>query len=1253
MKHSVAVKFLAIFLCALTLLGAAGSAAGILVMTEMDLYNRTVAQVKEQRLQELGQSFAQDHALYQAGLNLGGCSEEILSQITGKPGNWFYNLLDPNYFGYRLLDESGNVLLEQNPEFADHKKASAYTFPISGEYVQLLSTYPKAQEVNPKVPELPYLQNNVPENGVAIRRLLIKYNDGETVEITDGTLANAYYADYYEDQLLIDPTHHYGDMHEDVPILYLAAWDVENNLVYEAGWTGGIGSFTMSNAYGFVFLPSLTEETDTPVTLGETTIFVDDINPDGHGIYGYNILYTDGHGHDLYSQKMIGSAYRPNASELVINLNHRAESPYPDIPIQTLILYGMDNEVIYHAYNPTNLGSFTPVENGHTFTFAPTATDIPTEKPYLYDAIPPEGCEVYGLNYSTGDSSTGVGSVDPIGFLYYGDGGRVMFRSYSAGLVEMELSGVMLTSISFLDENNQAIYEATDAGGVGFFNQDGTSKDIFHSTVFSDHKANGDILDSEGNVIHSQTATAEVWTAYFLDENRNILYQAASFDVPVGTFFYDGDGYAHLSLDLSQPASYTVHGQLHQAQIVCGVSLYGLQGQPLYDGFHKEGLGTITLDRDLINYRSYTPDPAPIATPAVIYDDIPPMEQVTEEYVETTAATEETTATTPETVPESTVPSSASAPLEATTVPTEPVLALASPNAPNDTFEYYDPQTNQWMVAEITYEQLPNWTMEMYLLPGAYAHEALYELLETMQLYRRELFILLAVSGLLCAMLFVYLCCAAGRKPGSSEVRAGGLNCLPLDLYTGVTVGLMIAIIYYGAEGTVHLLNQKMEVGFIFGICMAFLGCLVIVGYLYGFVAQIKTPRRYWLKNTLVARFIRFTFRSSRNLETWLSRKGFPFVGRTLKKLWHFSKKALLWCYRTCETALMWVLTRIGRIFRWIGKKIRRFLSLLPLTWQWLLMGFTMIFVLLLSIDSFKDGNDIALPIGLAITIGIVIYAAHCFGVLSESTKRMGKGDLDTKVEDKLLIGCFEDFAQDLNALADVAVVAAQKQLKSERMKTELITNVSHDIKTPLTSIINYVDLLQKPHTEQQQEQYLEVLDRQSQRLKKLIVDLMDMSKASTGNMSVEIMQLDAIESVNQALGEFSDKLARAQLTPVFRHTEDSAPILADGRLVWRVMSNLLSNAVKYAMPGTRLYIDLMTVDGKVVLSFKNISREELNLDAEELMERFVRGDDSRNTEGSGLGLNIARSLMELQKGQLQLLVDGDLFKVTLIFPGT
>ena len=263
----------------------------------------------------------------------------------------------------------------------------------------------------------------------------------------------------------------------------------------------------------------------------------------------------------------------------------------------------------------------------------------------------------------------------------------------------------------------------------------------------------------------------------------------------------------------------------------------------------------------------------------------------------------------------------------------------------------------------------------------------------------------------------------------------------------------------------------------------------------------------------------------------------------------------------------------------------------------------------------------------------------------------MARGDLTQKVPTGFLFGAFRDMANDLNALADVAVLAAQKQLKSERMKTELITNVSHDIKTPLTSIINFVDLLQKPHTEEQEQEYLEVLDRQSQRMKRLIEDLMELSKATTGNLQVNAAPMDICEAVNQALGEFSDKLDAARLTPVVHRSEGPAMAVADGRLVWRVLSNVLSNAVKYALPGTRIYLDVVRLEDRVLVSVKNISREELKVSTEELMERFVRGDESRNTEGSGLGLNIARSLMELQRGQLQLLVDGDLFKVTLVFP--
>ena len=470
----------------------------------------------------------------------------------------------------------------------------------------------------------------------------------------------------------------------------------------------------------------------------------------------------------------------------------------------------------------------------------------------------------------------------------------------------------------------------------------------------------------------------------------------------------------------------------------------------------------------------------------------------------------------------------------------------------------------------------------------------------------------------------LWLALAAGGSPHREGIKPEGLNRIPLDLYLCACMGGAV-LVFLAAGGILELLAFNGGWGNYEGALIEnffwHTAALALVGagagglaamFTMACAAQMKVGDNYWLRHSCVGTCWRY--------------------GRK------YGDKLVKGCRR--------LISRTVRFFR-------QLVTLLPLTWQWLIAsGMLWLLMFLCMILGLNEGSVPILLFGVLVTVLAVLYGAWCFGKLREAAKKMSGGNLNAKLENKYLLGCFGEFAGHLNTLGDACMEAADQRMRSERMKTELITNVSHDIKTPLTSIINYVDLLQKPHTDEEQAQYLEVLDRQSQQLKKLINDLMDMSKASTGNMSVEITTVDAIESVNQALGEFADKLDKAGLIPVFRHSEDRAPMLADGKLVWRVMSNLLSNAVKYALPGTRLYIDLMVMEGKVVISMKNISREELNIDADELMERFVRGDDSRNTEGSGLGLNIAKSLMELQKGQLQLLVDGDLFKVTLIFPG-
>ncbi len=538
-------------------------------------------------------------------------------------------------------------------------------------------------------------------------------------------------------------------------------------------------------------------------------------------------------------------------------------------------------------------------------------------------------------------------------------------------------------------------------------------------------------------------------------------------------------------------------------------------------------------------------------------------------------------------------------------------------------------------------EEAPGVHLRLYLAPGAEQMEQSWVLLEQLYRYQGHMEIALAVCLLLFAACAVYLCSSAGRRPGSTEVKAGGLNALPLDLY-GAGIVLMAAVCFWIAEEALDwLIEQSWNTMLLCAGAAGFVCCLAFVGFCFAFAAQVKMPGYYWWWNSICGRALRLglrilkaVFRIVRRMVPWLWKQ----FCRLVKDLWKITAALLTLSFGVLKKIWRWTVRQLRRF----GRVAEHFFSMLPLTWQWLGGGALMILALLMT------GST---ALGVIFCIALVLYGAYCFGTLMDGAKKMRGGDLESKVDTKFLIGSFREFAGELNGLADVAMLAAQKQLKSDRMKTELITNVSHDIKTPLTSIINYVDLLEKPHTPQEEKTYLEVLARQSQRMKKLIEDLMEMSKASTGNIPVEIAEIDAVEAVNQALGEFADKLSAAGLTPVFRQSEESVFLLADGRLLWRAMSNVLSNAVKYSMPGTRLYVDVTAADDKAVISFKNISGAALNISAEELLERFVRGDSSRNTDGSGLGLNIAKSLMELQKGQLQLLVDGDLFKVTLVFP--
>ena len=525
-------------------------------------------------------------------------------------------------------------------------------------------------------------------------------------------------------------------------------------------------------------------------------------------------------------------------------------------------------------------------------------------------------------------------------------------------------------------------------------------------------------------------------------------------------------------------------------------------------------------------------------------------------------------------------------------------------------FEFYNEEIFKKETYMLLMEDGPIYKVKLFLLPGAYEQEVAYtwELMEIGHTYRYRLFMWLAAGLLALGICLTYLASAAGRKPGRKELSPAALNRLPLDLYL---TAIVVAVVFL-ADGYVQAIRHSFsrDTASIVILSIVFTGwlvCLMGSGFFFACAAQIKRGGQYWWTHSALYHLLK------------LLRRG----GRSLVQLVRV-------CYDSLRSA-------------W-----RRFLELLPLTWQWILWAVVMCGALVLAVLSENVWIIIAALVFVAASF---FYALHAFKILFDGARRMSRGDLNTQVDKDQLMGGFAEFATHLNALADVAVVAAQKQMRSERMRAELITNVSHDIKTPLTSIINYVDLLKKAESRESAEQYLEVLSRQSLRMKKLIDDLIELSKASTGNMPVDIQTADAVEYLNQALGEFSDKLEAVPITPVFEAPDEPVYMRCDSRLTWRVLSNLMSNAVKYALPGTRLYVDVTALPDTVLISLKNISRQPLNVSSEELMERFVRGDTSRNTEGSGLGLNIAKSLMELQKGQLKLLADGDLFKATLVFP--
>mgnify|MGYP001652586750 CR=1 FL=1 len=446
---------------------------------------------------------------------------------------------------------------------------------------------------------------------------------------------------------------------------------------------------------------------------------------------------------------------------------------------------------------------------------------------------------------------------------------------------------------------------------------------------------------------------------------------------------------------------------------------------------------------------------------------------------------------------------------------------------------------------------------------------------------------LTVLAALLSLFFFCFLMASAGHWQGQAGIHLTWLGKIPADVWLIV----LLCTFFIGWEAFYYGWGRVF-------FCAALVPLVLL--FLCAFAAQCKAGTV--LRSALIARIARFLWRIVRSL----------FLG-----LWRIAKN-------------------------------------LPLVWKTALAGLVLAFVEFFLFEQSRSASESTVIFLLLKLVELlaILYIALNLRMLQKGGEKLARGDFSSPIDTKYLIGDFKRYGQELNDVQSGLEQAVQEHMKAEHLKTELITNVSHDIKTPLTSIVNYVDLLKKediPSPEARE--YIAVLDRQSHRLKKLTEDLVEASKASSGALNVDLQPTDVNVLFSQIQGEYQERLAACQLTLVTQPPAPGTMIRADSRLLSRVMDNLVSNICKYALPGTRVYVVSTLSRKAVTISFKNVSRDELNISPDELMERFVRGDASRHTEGSGLGLSIARSLVQLQGGRFDLAIDADLFRADITFP--
>ena len=470
-------------------------------------------------------------------------------------------------------------------------------------------------------------------------------------------------------------------------------------------------------------------------------------------------------------------------------------------------------------------------------------------------------------------------------------------------------------------------------------------------------------------------------------------------------------------------------------------------------------------------------------------------------------------------------------------------------------------------------------------------NRALYN--QTKSLYKYS-YSTLIISIIIGSIELIYLIYSLGYVKNKEEIYLSWLDKIPLEI---LFFGYCLLFFVEAALLVMCLSVISVDVNLCVMLIML-VGYFSVLSALYGAGTLLKRIKAHtFFKNSITYRILKWLIQKYKNIKNTIS-----------------SNKNLGGKIALYFIGIVTVSILIGLIFKEFG------ILLDIVFWIWCY------YKIMKEIDKFKQIHD--------------------------ATEKIYKGDTNIKLDESLYTGVLKELAIYINDIAGGFSNAIKESLKSERLKTELITNVSHDIKTPLTSIINYVDLLKQENIQNEKaKEYIEVLDNKSQRLKKLIEDLVEASKASSGNIKINKEVLNVKELLNQVTGEFEDKFNSRGLNIISKLPEKTVYIKADSRYLYRVLENIYSNVAKYAEENTRVYIDcILEEENTVAIYVKNISKDELNISADELMQRFVRGDKSRNTEGSGLGLSIAKSLTELQDGTFNIYLDGDLFKVAIKF---